>query len=117
MKIETQPIENHQIKVVAELEGESLEPYKQRAARQIARDAKIPGFRPGKAPFAVIKRLYGEELIEKQAVEIMIDDIYPKVLEEANIKPGGAGSLEDIISSNPPKFSFLIPLMPETKLP
>ena len=117
MKIETQPIENHQMKVVAEFEGDSLEPYKQRAARQIARETKVPGFRPGKAPYDVIKRMYGDDVIEKQAVEIMNDDVYPKVIEEAGIKPGGAGSLEDIISSNPPKFAFIIPLMPETTLP
>jgi trigger factor len=117
LKIETQPIENHQLKVIAEFESDVMEQYKHRAAKQIAREAKIPGFRPGKAPYDVIHRLYGDDVIEKQAVELIIDDAYPKILEEANIKPGGSGSLEEVISTNPPKFSFIVPLMPEVTLP
>lgn len=116
MKIETQPIENHQVKIIAELDNDNLEQFKVRAARKIAQEAKIPGFRPGKAPYDVVRRLYGDDMVEKQAIELLIDDSYPKILDEANIKPGGAGNLEEIISSSPPKFSFVIPLMPEVTL-
>jgi trigger factor len=116
LKIETQPIENHQVKITAELDAENFEQYKHRAARQIAKESKIPGFRPGKAPFDVVRRLYGDEMIEKQAVEILIDEAYPKILDEAQIKPGGSGQLQDIISTNPPKFTFIVPLIPEVNL-
>ena len=116
MKIETQPIEDHQVKITAELDTENFDQYKHRAARKIAQESKIPGFRPGKAPFDVVRRIYGDDMIEKQAVELLIDDVYPKVLDEAQVKPGGAGSLQDIISTNPPKFTFIVPLIPEVTL-
>ncbi len=116
MKIETQPLDGHQVKIIAEFEPEVLEKYKQRAARKISQTNKIPGFRPGKAPYVVILRMVGAEAIEHEAIDLMLDDEYQNVIKEAAINPAGPGNLEEIISSNPPKFAFSVPLAPETKL-
>ncbi len=116
MKIETQPTENHQVKVTAEFETELFEEYKRRAAKKIAKQAKVPGFRPGKAPYNVIVRMYGEGAVQEEAVELFIDEQYPKVLTEASIEPGGPGAVEEIKSFDPPTFTFLIPLQPEIDL-
>jgi trigger factor len=116
LKIETEPRDDHQVKLTAEFEPEVTEKYKHQAARKIAKESKIPGFRPGKAPYDVVRRLYGEKLIEEQAVELLIDDLYPQILKEAGVEPSGAGQLENIISMDPPKFSFVVPLAPEVKL-
>lgn len=116
MKIETTPRDDHQMTVVAEFEAGSLEKYKRQAARKISESSKIPGFRPGKAPFDIVRRLFGDEAIEKQAVELMVDDVYPEVVKESKVEPAGPGSLEKIVSSEPPKFSFIIPMAPEVKL-
>jgi trigger factor len=116
LKIESEPREDHQIKLTAEFEPEVTEKYKHQAARKIAKEAKIPGFRPGKAPYDVVRRLYGDKLIEEQAVELLVDDLYPQILKEAGVEPGGAGQLEDIISMDPPKLSFVVPLAPVVKL-
>lgn len=116
MKIETTPLENQQVQVDVELESEVLQGYMRRAARKIAQDTRIPGFRPGKAPFDVVRRLYGDEAIQKEAVELMIDDVYPQMLTEANLEPSGPGTLKEISSFDPPKFSFIVPLAPEVTL-
>jgi trigger factor len=116
LKIETQTRDDHQVQIVTELDSEELENYKRRAARQIAKQSKIPGFRPGKAPYDVIKRHFGEEAIQQQAIELMVDDVYPKALEEAKVDPSGPGQLEEIVSVDPPKFSFIVPLAPEVEL-
>lgn len=116
MKIETTPRDDHQMTVVAEFESGSLEKYKRQAARKISENSKIPGFRPGKAPYDIVRRLYGDEAIEKQAVELMVDDVYPEVVKESKVDPAGPGSLEKIISAEPPKFSFIIPMAPVVKL-
>jgi trigger factor len=116
LKIEQTPRDDHQVQIVAEFGSEELEPFKGKAIHRIAQEAKIPGFRPGKAPASIIRRMYGDDTIEKEAVELMIDDVYPKIIDEANIKPSGPGSLQEIVSSNPPKFSFLIPLEPDVQL-
>ncbi len=116
MKIETHPREDHQTTMVVEVDAERLESARRRAARKIAERAKIPGFRPGKAPYDVVRRLYGDAVITEEAVEILVDDIYPQAIKEADIKPSGQGQLENIESMDPPKFVFTIPLAPTVEL-
>lgn len=116
MKIETEARDDHQVKVTAEFESHQLEKYRQQAVRKISREAKIPGFRPGKAPLPIIRRMFGDQAIQEQAVELMIDAVYPDILKEANLTPPFPGSLDEIISVDPPKFSFIIPLLPEVDL-
>ena len=116
MKIETFPQDDHQIKIEAEFDTELFDGFKRRAARKIAKQAKIPGFRPGKAPYDVILRMYGEGPINEEAIELLVDDQYAKVLEEASVEPSGPGSLQEIVSMDPVKLSFLVPLKPEVVL-
>jgi trigger factor len=116
LKIEVLPQEDHQVKIIAEFETSQLEEYKIRAAKKLGRNTRIPGFRPGKAPIDILRRVIGEETIHQQAIEDLIDEQYPNILDEAEIKPGSSGSLDEIISTDPPKFSFLVPLEPEVEL-
>lgn len=116
MKIEVTPREEHQVQIIAEIENETMLRFKQKAARSISSQAKIPGFRPGKAPYEIVRRMYGDKAIEQEAIELMLDELYPEILKEAKVEPGGSGSLEKIISQDPPKFQFLVPLMPKVEL-
>lgn len=116
MKIETEPRDDHQVRVVAELEPAVLDQYRQQAARKISRETKIPGFRPGKAPLAIVRRMIGDEALTQQAVELMVDAVYPEILKEADLHPSYPGALEEVIGLEPPKLAFLIPLAPEITL-
>jgi trigger factor len=112
LKIQTTPRDDHQVNVIAEFEVSDLEQYMHKAARRISEKAKVPGFRPGKAPYPVVLRMFGEESVRDQAVELLVDDKYPEILDEAKIEASGSGKLEDILSTDPPKFSFIVPLAP-----
>lgn len=116
MKIETFEHEDHQKKIIAEFEAGFMEQYMRRAARKLASKTKIPGFRPGKAPYEVIRRTHGDAAIQEEAINIMLDEVYPQIISEAGIKAYGPGKLEEILSLDPPKFSFIIPLAPEIEL-
>lgn len=116
MKIESQPLEDHQMKLTVEVEPETFEEAKKRAARQFAKRTKIPGFRPGKAPYPVIVRQIGEEAIVEEALELLVKDIYPKALDESGIQPYGPGSLENVASMDPPVLEFVVPLEAEVIL-
>ncbi len=116
MKIEKELLDDHQMQLTVEVEADRMEASKRRAAKQVAKRGKIPGFRPGKAPYEIIVRHYGEAAIIEQAMDLLVDDIYPKILEEAEIKPGAAGSLEKVEELDPPKLIFNVPLAPEIDL-
>lgn len=116
MNIVTTPREDHQMEMLVEVEAERMEAAKRRAARKISENAKVPGFRPGKAPYDVVVRYYGEGAIIEQAVELLVDEVYPAALKEASIEPGGMGQLENVESLEPPKFKFVVPLQPTAEL-
>jgi trigger factor len=102
LKIEKNIRDDHQAELAVEIDPERMEAAKRRAARKLAERGKIPGFRPGKAPY--------------EAVDLLVDDIYPEVLKRAEIEPAAAGALEKIESVDPPKFIFRVPLMPTVDL-
>jgi trigger factor len=116
LKIETETRDDHQVKLIVELEPEMLERKMHKAARQISEQNKFPGFRPGKAPYDIVLRVVGEERVQQEAIELLVDEVYPEALKEQNIEPAAIGSLEEIISTNPPKFSFIVPLKPVVAL-
>jgi trigger factor len=116
VKIEKTIEENHEAKLVVEVEPERLDTYKRRAARKISQRGKIPGFRPGKAPYDMVVRNYGEQAIIEQAMDAFVDAEYSNILKEAAVEPGAAGSLESIDSLEPPKLTFRVPLAPEVDL-
>jgi trigger factor len=117
LKIQKTLNDQHQAEIIVELEQDLMERHKRRAARKIAQQTKIPGFRPGKAPYAVVIRHFGEEAIIEEALESVINEVYPEIIKEAEIDPYTSGNLTDVESKEPPKFKLMIPLMPEVVLP
>lgn len=116
MNIEKQYQEDHSVKLIVEVEQDKMLNFKRRAATKIASRGNIPGFRPGKAPYDVVIRTYGEGAVTEQAVDLFIDMEYSNILKEADVNPGAAGALESIDSLEPPKFTFRVPLAPDVDL-
>jgi len=116
LKFTHEILKDHQIKLILEVESSQLADYRIRAVRRISSKGKIAGFRPGKAPLDVVKRIYGEQNLEEEVYDLLVHDLYPKLIDESKIKPSGPGRLEEIIRSDPPKFVFIVPLEPEVRL-
>jgi trigger factor len=116
LNIEKNYQEDHSVKLTVEVDQDSMGAYKKRAARKIASRGNIPGFRPGKAPYDIVVRTYGEAAITEQAVDMFIDSEYSNILKEADVEPGASGTLENIESMDPPKFVFSVPLAPTVDL-
>jgi trigger factor len=116
LKIETTFTDDHQATLKVAFDPEPMEGYKRRAARQIAKSTKIPGFRPGKAPYHMVERTVGLPTILEEAINLLVDEQYPKILDEAGVKPYGPGSLTSIEEFDPPVLVFSVPLEPEVKL-
>ena len=108
--------EHRQAKLTVEYTSKSFEGFKRRAAKKIAKNSKIPGFRPGKAPYQVILNRYGEDAILQEAIDLILENDYSKIIEQAEIEPSGPGNLEKIEQYDPPKFIFMVPLEPEINL-
>ncbi len=116
MNIEKTYTDDHQVKLTVTIDQDRLDAAKQRAARKIAQKTRIPGFRPGKAPYAVILRTVGESTVLQEAVDSILDTDYAAIITEAEIKAYGPGSLDSILSMDPLKLEFTVPLEAEVTL-
>lgn len=68
--------------------------------KQMARRARIPGFRPGKAPMKVIRQQYGESL-RMDAISELLRSTYPDAIKEAGVEPAGMPRFE--VKTQPPE--------------
>lgn len=78
------------------LENEELDAAKQRVARKISKGMKIKGFRPGKAPLAVVERNAGADYVRSEAIEDAIQSVVPTAIDEAGLEPVTAPSISAI---------------------
>ncbi len=75
--------------------AEELIPHFDQAYRKFQPDIEIRGFRKGKVPLDLVKRLHGET-IEYKSLDTIASDMYRRVIEERNIHPIGEPVLVDI---------------------
>ncbi|MDR7418326.1 MAG: trigger factor [Armatimonadota bacterium] len=59
------------------------------AASRLARRYRVPGFRPGKAPRAVLERFVGRDELYGEAIEALVSAAYRQAVTEAGVIPVG----------------------------
>jgi len=115
LKITTESLENHQLALTIEVDEERTQQAMRRVARRIAKQANIPGYRKGKAPYDVIVRRLGEDTIRAEAADALAQEVYREAVEQEGIDPYEAGVVDDV-TLNPITFKFTISLHPTVSL-
>lgn len=115
MKIETLPQDNRTLQLTVEVEDERVQPALRSAARRISKNVRLPGFRPGKAPYETILRHYGETALYQEALEELGQKVYAEALEQEKIDAYSTGTLDDV-QFKPMVLKFTVPLKPEVNL-
>jgi len=87
MQITKTPGPDSTILLAIELPAERLTRAVDDAVRRLARRTRVPGFRPGKAPRAVLERHLGPGAILDDAVEHLVEDAYREAILENDIVP------------------------------
>jgi trigger factor len=90
---------------------------KQKAARKIAGTVSLPGFRPGKAPLAMVMKRFGEA-IKSEAIETLVQQAYKEVLEREQLKVAAQPHIHDLKFEDdaPLTFALHVEVRPELKL-
>ncbi len=85
------------------------------AFRKLVRNAKIPGFRPGKVPRKLFESTYGTASILERALDDLLNAKYPAALEEHGIEPLNRPSVELVPAEEgqPPRFKAVVSVRPE----
>ena len=112
MEFKVNTLDNCKKEVEFDLTYSDLEPYFDKALKKYRDKATIPGFRKGKAPMGLIKKMYGE-IIETGSLEDISNDVFRDYLTNNNVNPLGEGILVDI--NYEPKQNLKFKVQYETK--
>ena len=104
--------------VRVELDAKSVDEVFETITKDIQKQASLPGFRPGKAPRAMVVKKYDAE-IKEEAKRKLIGDNYKKALEEKKIQAIGYPDIEEIQFGRGQdlQFAATIETAPEFELP
>jgi trigger factor len=107
------------VSVDVEVTAEEIQRSLETQARKLGREMKVPGFRTGKIPPAVVIQRIGREPILDEAVRERLTDWYMKAVDESGIAPVGdpqvdLGKLPD--EGKPLAFSFEVGVRPSATL-
>jgi len=96
---------------------ETVRDAEDRAARRYATGARLPGFRPGKAPPAMIKKRF-KDAIRQQVIESLVQEAFQEVLDREKFKVASQPHVHDLKfeEGQPLSFELHVEVRPEVEL-
>ena len=120
MKTTVKELPESRAEVEVEVEAEDVDRTLNRAARGLARDMRMPGFRKGKAPPSLVIQRVGRGAVLEQAVRDSLPEWYEQALFSSGINPVGDPEIEVTslpeAESEPLAFKFAVGVRPKAKL-
>ncbi len=94
VKIDVEELSPTRVRLTIEVPFDELKPSVDRAYREVARQVRVPGFRPGRVPPRVIDQRFGRGAVLEQAVQDAVPQLYGKALEENDVYALGQPAVE-----------------------
>ena len=94
-----------------------VEDAEERTAKRYASSVRLPGFRPGKAPAALVRKRF-RDAIRQQALESLLQEAYQEVIEREKLKPASQPHVHDVRfdEGQPLVFELHVEVRPEIQL-
>src|SRR5256714_13055103 len=104
-------------RVAMKLPADEIERQVDARLKQLARNMKMPGFRPGKVPFKLVAQTYGPQ-VRSEVLSDAVQKAFSEAVKEANLKVAGFPRIEkkDGADSAALEFSATFEVYPEVKL-
>jgi trigger factor len=100
-----------------EIPADKVSKAAEKVARDIVRIARIPGFRPGKAPITLVRRRFAED-IQGEVVQSLVPEYLEKALDEKKLVPVTRPEVDKVEfkEGEPLKFRAIFEVLPEFEL-
>jgi trigger factor len=100
-----------------EIPAEEVSKATERVAKELARVARVPGFRPGKAPISLIKRRFADD-IKGEVLQSLVPERVEKAVVEQKLSPVSQPQVDklDFNEGQPLKFRAVFEVLPEFEL-
>jgi len=119
VKVNFDKKEKNKVYFNVDVDWKDFEPKIDEAYKKIRSKFNIPGFRKGKVPKMIIEQNYGVQVFYDEAINIMLQEIYPKALEELDLKVVDQPDVDvkDFKENENINFTFEVEVVPEFELP
>ena len=119
MKTDVEELSPTRVKLSVEVPFDELKPSIDKAYREVARQVRIPGFRPGRVPPRIIDQRIGRAPVLEQAVNDAIPELYGKAVEESELFALGRPEVEITSLDDGKELSFTaeVDVRPKFELP
>jgi trigger factor len=88
MRATAAPIEGNRVRLSVEVDESEVDEAMSATVRRLARQVRVPGFRPGKVPRPVLEaRLGGAGALRQQAISDALPDLYAKAVADTEVDP------------------------------
>ncbi|HET9197693.1 MAG TPA: trigger factor [Solirubrobacterales bacterium] len=120
MQTTLKELPNSRVEVAVEVPAADVEKATSRAARAMAKEMRMPGFRAGKAPPSLVIQRLGFGPVLQEAIRDALPEWYELALFDAGVSPIGDPNIEMVSTPNdeggPLEFKFEVGVRPEAKL-
>ena len=118
MSVQVENLEKNTAKLTIEVPAEKFEEAVQHSYNKNKGKFNIPGFRKGKAPFNMIKKVYGVGVFYEDAVDEVIDASYPDAAKESGLEivSRPSISIEEIEEGKAFVYTAVVAVKPEVTL-
>ena len=94
MKSNVEQLSPTRVRIKVQVPFTELEPDFQRAYKELAKQVRLPGFRPGKAPAKLLEARFGREAMLEQVVNEALPSRYGQAVAESEVHPLGQPDIE-----------------------
>jgi trigger factor len=118
MNVTITPAPRSSLNVRVELPPEQLDGAIHEAVRHLSQRTRIHGFRPGKAPRAVVERVVGSDAVLEEAMDHLVQRAYRDALLKEDILPltQAEVNVEQGVEGKPVIFTATVQVRPEVRL-
>ncbi|WP_296882700.1 trigger factor [Thomasclavelia sp.] len=117
MKISNKKLEKAIVELTVAFESDEWKSTQDKALNKLAKSVKIDGFRPGKAPVALIKSRISKASILQEASDMILQDKFVQILTDAQVEPVAQPTLSvNKISEDELEVVINVPVKPEVEL-
>ncbi|WP_375484514.1 trigger factor [uncultured Mycobacterium sp.] len=94
MKSTVEQLSPTRVRINVEVPFTELEPDFDKAYKELAKQVRLPGFRPGKAPAKLLEARIGREAMLDQVVNEVLPSRYGQAVTESDVRPLGQPEIE-----------------------
>ena len=107
MKTEIANVSDVERRVTVELDAEQVGNSIDKAYKNLQKKARLPGFRPGKAPLSILQKHFKAQ-VEEEVISELVQKSFPEVMEQQDLTPVSRPKVENGVLEKGKTFSYTV---------